>query len=664
MKKTRFTLLLLLLFSVLLAQETKKDSLQPIPMQEVIVIGKKAQLANKQSKILTSIDDYLQKSTKVDMIKRGAYAWEPLINSMPTERTLITIDGMRIFGACTDKMDPITSYVEVSNLSEATISSGQEGACYGSTIGGSIDLKRTRTNFRSQQWNANFTSGFETNNAQKILGTAINYADSLVYVDVDFMYRDAENYKAGNNKEVLFSQFKKRNFSATSGFKIGKNKLLEGSVIYDKATDVGYPALPMDVSIAEATIASLKFEYVPMHTLISNWETKAYFNTIMHQMDDTKRPFVPVHMDMPGWSKTFGYYSKIKANHGNHHFLVNLNSFYNKSLAEMTMYPANPDESLMFMLTWPDVRTFYNGMFLEDQYSLNCHTTLKFTAGLGSHANKIASDFGLGSLQIFYPNMKAQKNRFLKSISTNYNHTKHGLLYGFGAAYGERAPSVTEAYGFYLFNSFENYDNIGNPNLKNEKSLEGNAYLGLKKEKVNLKITASYFHIADYIVGKPDASLVPMTIGANGVKIYTALDYATIFNVSFTAEYQFSKLLKWNAQWVYSQGKDHENVNLPFISPLRYATSLLYTKEKISAEIILQGNTKQTHFSAIYGEDETPDYAIINMNLGYKFNLHQSKINTKFGVENILDTYYSTYSDWNNFPRQGRNFFVNVSVDF
>jgi iron complex outermembrane receptor protein len=224
MKKKHFTLLLLLLTSFLLAQETKKDSLQPIQMQEVIVIGNKAQLASKQSKTLTSIDDYLQKSTKVDMLKRGAYAWEPLINSMPTERTLITIDGMRIFGACTDKMDPITSYVEVSNLSEATISSGQEGACYGSTIGGSIDLKRTRTNFKTQKWNANFITGFETNNQQKILGSAINYADSLVYVDVDFMYRDAENYKAGNNKEVLFSQFKKRNFSATSGFKIGKKQ--------------------------------------------------------------------------------------------------------------------------------------------------------------------------------------------------------------------------------------------------------------------------------------------------------------------------------------------------------------------------------------------------------------------------------------------------------
>lgn len=664
MKNIRFTLLLLPLFSSILAQEIKKDSLQPIQMHEVIVIGKKAQIANKQAKTLTSIDDYLQKSPKVDMIKRGAYAWEPMINSMPTERTLITIDGMRIFGACTDKMDPITSYVEVSNLSEATISSGQEGACYGSTIGGSIDLKTNRNTFRNQEWNGSVSTGYETNNKLEILASAINYADSLVYIDVDFIYRNAENYTAGNDKEVRFSQFKKRNFSATSGFKLGKNKLIESSLIYDKATDVGYPALPMDVSIAEATIAALQFEYVPLASAITNWETKVYFNTIMHKMDDTKRPFVPVHMDMPGWSKTYGYYSKIKAKKENHHFLINFNSFYNKSRAEMTMYPENPDENLMFMLTWPDVSTFYNGLFLEDQYHFNCHSSLKFTMAMGSHSNKVASELGLNSLQIFYPEMAAQKNRFLKSASSNYNHTKQSLGYGFGIAYGERAPSVTEAYGFYLFNSFENFDNIGNPTLKNEKSFEGNAYLTLKKEKTNLKIATSYFYVVDYIVGRVDENLVPMTIGATGVKIYTALDNATIFNVSFTADYSFSKQLKWNTLWVYSRGKDNEQVNLPFMSPLRYSSSLQYAKDKISAEIILQGNANQTDFSPTYGEDETPDYAVINMSFGYKFNLYTNKVDTKFGVENIFDTYYSTYADWNNIPRQGRNLFVNFSVAF
>jgi iron complex outermembrane receptor protein len=418
----------------------------------------------------------------------------------------------------------------------------------------------------------------------------------------------------------------------------------------------------MDVSIAEAIITSLKYEYIPLNSIVTNWETKLYFNSIMHKMDDTKRPSVPIHMDMPGWSKTYGYYSKIKAKYNKHNLLVNLNSFYNKSLAEMTMYPADPNENLMFMLTWPDVVTFYNGLFIEDYYDLNCHSNIKVSASIGNHYNKIESELGLNSLQILYPEMEAQNTRFLKSFSANYNTSKNGFEFGFGAAYGERAPSITEAYGFYLFNSFENYDNIGNPNLKNETSLEGNAFVGLKKEKIKMKITSSYFHISNYIVGKPDTSLIPMTIGATGVKIYTALDYATIFNISLTSEIKFSRQLKWNSQLVYSRGKDFNNVNLPFISPISYSTSIAYFKEKFSSEIVFQGNAKHTNFGGIYGEDKTPDYAIINANFGYKFNINKSKLITKFGIENILDTYYSTYSDWNNFPRQGRNFFVNLSI--
>ncbi len=648
-------------FYFVFSQAIQTDSIIPIEIKEIIVIGKKAQVSEKQSKPLTSIDDYLQKSPKVDMIKRGAYAWEPIINSMPTERTLITIDGMRIFGACTDKMDPITSYIEVSNLSEATISSGQEGACFGSTIGGSIDLKRNQSSFGNQNWDFSLNSGFETNNKQKIIGTAFNYSDKLFYVDTDFMFRDAENYKAGGNQEILFSQFKKVNFSETIGYKLHTNKRIEASFIYDKATNIGYPALPMDVAVAEAIITALKFEYLPKVSPIKKWETKLYFNTISHKMDDTKRPFVAIHMDMPGWSKTYGYYTKINGNYKNHYFLVNANSFYNKSVAEMTMYPNNPNENPMFMYTWPDVSTFYNGFFIEDNYALNCHSSLKISVSLGSHINRVESQFGLESLQIFYPNMKARNNRILKSISSNYNYNLQGFEYGVGFGYGERAPSVSEGYGFYLFNSFDGFDNIGTPNLKNENSIEGNAFIGFKTKNGSAKIASSYFHISNYIVAKPSIDLIPMTIGANGVKIYSALDYATIFNISLVTEFNISKLLKWHSQLVYSRGKDIENVNLPFISPLSYLSSFVFSKGMFSAEFSVQGNANQDNFSAIYGEDKTPDYAILNSSFGYKLLFSKSKITMKLGVENILDTYYSTYSDWNNFPRQGRNIFINLN---
>ena len=665
MKKIVFILALQFIASISLsAQVQTKDTIVPKSLTEVIVINKKAQLSQKQAKALATIDEYLQQSGKIEMIKRGVYAWEPIINSMATERTLITIDGMRIFGACTDKMDPITSYVEVSNLSEATIKSGQQGTCHGATIGGAIDLKRNRSNFSDLGWEASINTGYETNSNQKIFGTAINYVENSFYVDTDFMYRDADNYTAGNNQEVLFSQFRKFNVSTTSGFLIGKNKLIEGSLIYDKATNVGYPALPMDVSLAEALITSLKFEYTPKSSKIENWESKLYYNNITHRMDDTKRPFVPIHMDMPGWSDTYGFYSKAKGVFENHHFTANLNSFYNRSIAEMTMYPTDPNENLMFMFTWPDVRTFYGGLFLEDNIALNSTSSLKFSGSLANHFNKVADELGLESLQIFYPNMSASKIRILKSISSNYSYNKNGFEYGFGLAYGERSPSVSEGYGFYLFNSFDRYDYIGNPGLKNESSVEVNTSLGYATKKFSAKVTSSYFHISNYIIGKPDATLIPMTIGASGVKIYTALNYATIFNTDLNVEYQISDHFKTKGQLVYNYGKDFEDKNLPFISPLRYSASLNYKIDRFSSEIMVQGNATQTKYSPFYGEDRTSDYAILNLATSYLFAIDGSKLNVRAGIENILDTYYSTFSDWNNIPRKGRNFFLNVNFAY
>ena len=664
MRNLSTVFLLFLGFGFLSAQNKEKDTTKIIHLKEIVLIGKKAAIYQNQAKSLGSIDEYLNKSSRINMIKRGAYAWEPIINNMATERTLVTIDGMRIFGACTDKMDPITSYVEVNNLSEATVKDGQSGSLFGNTIGGSIDLKRNKTIFGEKKLEVQFQSGFESNNSQKILGSSVNFKNDKFYFDLDVMSRNAENYSSANNQEVLYSQFNKLNFSNIFGFKIKENKLLETSVIYDKAPDVGYPALPMDVSLAEALITSVKYEVIPKNSTIENWESKIYFNTIKHVMDDTTRPNVPIHMDMPGWSETFGFYSKLKYSFEKHHFLVNLNSFYNKSLAEMTMYPNNPNENLMFMLTWPDVRTLYNGVFLEDSFTVSKNSNLTLNISLGNHLNTVASQFGLESLQIFYPEMSDKKNRFLKSFGANYHFSKSGFQYHFGVAYSERAPSVSEAYGFYLFNSFDGYDNIGNPNLKNETAFEGNFSIGLKKEKFRIKANASYFYFYDYIIAQTDSSLSPMTIGANGVRVYSALENAAILNTGLSFEYFINQFFNWNFQTTYALGKTNDNENLPFISPFSYISSLSFKKNKLISEIQLVGNATQSNFNPEFGEDQTPNFAIININAGYTFKFDKNDLMMKIGVENLFDKNYSTFSDWNNIPRMGRNMYVNLNYVF
>ena len=660
--KRLFLLPALLLAAGNIAAQHLNDSLQSQDIREVVVFKTK-KITQRESKPLAAIDEYLQKAARVEMVKRGAYAWEPLINGLPSERTVITIDGMRIFGACTDKMDPITSYLEVSNLQEATISSGQQGNSHGSTIGGAIDLKRSRLQFGPERFNATVNTGFESVNQQNIFGADAQYRNEKFYTDVNFMSRDAENYKAGGNIEIPYSQFKKINISGLAGAKLSEQTSAEASVIYDKATDVGYPALPMDVSLAEALIISAKLRVQPVDTFVHDWETKVYYNTITHRMDDTGRPDVPIHMDMPGWNTTYGYYSRLKANIPHQQLTLNLNGFYNLASAEMTMYPADSGEKLMYMLTWPDVRTLSQTIQMEDQIHISDRSGVRLSAAAALQQNKITSEMGLNSLRIFYPEMPESKNRFLKSFSANYQYDDGRWQAGAGAGYGDRAPSVSEGYGFYLFNSSDKYDYIGNPDLRNESSWEANAFVGTQVRNTKLRLSSTYFHIQNYIAGLPAEGLLPMTIGANGVKVYRSLPYADVLNITATAEAPLTENLQLSAQAGYMRGRDDEGNNLPFMSPFTYQASLRYEKQRFSADVNIIGNSRQTRFATAYGETGTAAYCIVNAGAGYTFNFNNYKLLLRGGVENILDTQYTTFSDWNKILRPGRNLYLNLTFN-
>ncbi|SRX74534.1 TonB-dependent receptor [Aequorivita antarctica] len=649
------------LTSQLYAQEIPADSLKLIHLNEVIVISASKQLDHqKQRKPLSTLDEFLESSLSVNMVKRGAYAWEPTMNDMASERLAVTIDGMQIFGACTDKMDPITSYVDVSNLSEAQIGSGQQGAAFGNTIGGGINLKLDKSNFKPTGWTSSLESAYESNNKMRVFGGELNYSDEKFYLNTDAIYRKAYNYYAGGDKEVLFSQFEKYNFSINSGYKLAEDKSISATLIYDEANDVGYPALTMDVSLARAVIGSVSFNQDTLLGNFTNWESKLYYNNIKHTMDDTKRPDVLIHMDMPGWSETAGFYSQLNFNKEKNHFFFKLDGFYNKSYAEMTMYPTNSNEPLMFMLTWPDVRTKDVGFYAEDHISFE-KSSLKLSTRLAYHSNTVADDFGLNSLKIFYPEMDKTNTRFLKSFSAQYHKMLNDFHLNGGLSYGERAPSVSEGYGFYLFNSFDNHDYIGDPDLNTESSADANISVIYKKPTFEITAGANYFHIFNYIIGVVDNSLSTMTIGADGVKIYTNLDYAQLFNASLSGRYNISNAFKLSANVSYHRGVDNESENLPLISPLSYTSALDFYKNQYSASLSVDGAGEQINYNPAYGETKTAAYATLSASFGKRFFINKNDLFVKTGIENILDTNYSSYTDWNNIPRMGRNLYLTIS---
>lgn len=654
-----------MLFSGIIANaqitENEIDTLSTVLNEIKVEVAVKKKIETDM-KMAVSVDEFLASSDQISFIKRGAYAWEPLLNNMSTERSTLTIDGMHVFGACTDKMDPITSYVESNNLSSIDIKSGQEGNMHGSTVAGSIDLKRKSTPFGlGKKWNGTYQSGFEFNNKQFFNMGNASYSGTKFVADASISYRKAENYIDGNNAEVKHSQYKKFNTSLGMAYKTSELSSVRVDAIFDVAKDVGFPALPMDLWLSRALITSAAYKQLFKNGLVRVWDTKVYFNAVEHYMDDTTRPENLVHMDMPGWSTTYGIVSKANLQKNNLLSEIQLNAYTNESIAEMRMYPQDRSKRTMFAYSWPEVTTAYTGLSINNSFDISERSRLNFGGSLGynyNHSKYVEFNW------IFHPGAPQEKSRILPSLHAGYQLTIDQFDFSVRGGYGHRAPSVSEGYGYYIYNSFDRYDYIGNPDLKNEISYEVNASTGLKTEKMSIQAKVNYFYIDNYIIGKILSLGSPMNYQSVGVKGYTSLDYAMLFNFSLNASYQITDHLHWKGLATYARGMDYNQNNLPFIRPFSYQTSLHYHYKDFHLQTSVNGDFAQINYSPEYGEDETSAYTIWNISADYSFYIKNVKTAFQVGAENLLNEYYSTYADWGNIPRMGRNIFTSLKINF
>ncbi len=643
------------------AQEpVKRDTLEQI--EEIKVVGKVKRKIQTDLKMAVTVDEFLASSQQISFIKRGGYAWEPMLNNLSSERATLTIDGMHIFGACTDKMDPITSYVESNNLATVDSQSGQSGSLHGATIAGSIDLQRKNTAFTPQAtWTGAYQTGYEFNNKQFFNLGNVSYASDAFVADASVSYRKAENYRDGNGNEVRHSQYGKFNSSLGFAFKTGELSSLRVDAIFDQANDVGYPALPMDLWLSRALITSVAYKKLFEEGLVKVWDTKAYYNAIEHYMDDTTRPENLVHMDMPGWSTTYGLVSKVNLQHENYSGEVQLNAYNNLSIAEMTMYPQDRSKKTMFAYSWPWVTTRFVGLSMNNSLALSEQATFNFGGSLGWNYNHAKyPEFNW----IFHPGSAQEKNRMLPGLHASYAIQIGPFDLSVGTGYGQRAPSVSEGYGYYIYNSFDRYDYIGHPDLKNEISYEVNASAGYKTEQFGISAKVNYFYIKNYIIGRILSLGSPMNYQSVGVKGYTSLNHAKIANLSVQANYDILTHLHWKGGLTYARANDDDGGNLPFIRPLSYQSSLHYMVGDLSMQASVLGDLVQENFSPEYGEDRTPAYSVWNLSADYKLQFGKYRAIVQVGAENLFDAYYSTYADWGNIPRMGRNVFTSLKLSF
>jgi iron complex outermembrane receptor protein len=150
--------------------------------------------ANKSA----TTEDILSRLQGVYLIRRGSYGQEPMVQGMSAGQLNVTIDGMKMFGAWTDKMDPVTIYVEPQNLTGMRVMPGSGGSEMGSTVGGTIDMQLAQPQITSQRLSGQAGLGYQgiSNGLNSFVNG--NYSTKNSAYNFGFNYRKANNYKAGD----------------------------------------------------------------------------------------------------------------------------------------------------------------------------------------------------------------------------------------------------------------------------------------------------------------------------------------------------------------------------------------------------------------------------------------------------------------------------------
>lgn len=622
----------------------------------------------------------------VSVISRGAYAQEPVIRGMSDGQVMLNIDGMKIFGACTDRMDPATSYVEPNNLQSIHLSHGPDFNASGATIGGALNFNLKKPSINAAiPLQTMVGLGFETNALVRQALGSLQYSAKKFALGINAIYKKADNYTPGGNKNDLqssfgnwtpqtgfsvddkahirFSQYEKWNAGLSAKYQLNQHNSLNADYIIDRGKNIGYPALTMDVAFANADIVSFSHEYSNNKNVLQAIETKLYYNHINHAMDDTRRPAeqVVMHMDMPGQSATAGFYTRLLLSQPHQAIQLRLESYLNRWHAAMTMYPDNG--SPMFMLTIPDAQRSVTGLDITDNIHINNRT--KVTAGMRVeyNASSVYTAQGRDQLSGIYTG-DLPVNRWLwNAYIQPYFELAENWNLNIKFARAQRAATVKELYSFYLYNRVDGFDFIGNPALKNENAFTLDAALQYSAGIINADLKGFANFLQNYIAGKVESGYSVMTPGASGVKRYDNVASAAITGAELSLQLKPLQRLLLSSMNTFLKGFDVKKQALPMISPFHSTNKAEWMTGKgwdIFAESVYASAQKRV--SSFYGEQPTPAFNAINAGIVKTFYTETNKITASLAGLNIFNQYYYEHVDVIKLPRPGRSLVLHVSI--
>jgi iron complex outermembrane receptor protein len=218
----------------------------------------------------------------VSLSRMGGRGLEPVIRGQSQERVGVLLDGIRVEGACPNRMDPPTSRLSSALAPTLQVLTNNRTLRWGPVAGGQIVATTADPAFNGRTTTGQITVGGTDNGNGKLANAAAAVGSDDAWLRLSGGYDEANDYEDGSGNEVR-SAYKNAEGRVEGGWRSASDVYVKTMASRQEERDVKYAGSGMDAPKTDTDLYRLELG-APVAK--GEWSLLAWQADVDHIMDN------------------------------------------------------------------------------------------------------------------------------------------------------------------------------------------------------------------------------------------------------------------------------------------------------------------------------------------------------------------------------------------
>jgi iron complex outermembrane receptor protein len=620
----------------------------------------------------------------LDLYDSGGVSGIPALHGMADDRVNVLINGMSLASACSNHMNPATSYIDPSNVGGVSVMAGLTPVSQGGdSIGGTILVTSPAPEFAQHGQgvlvHGGLSSFHRTNGVVNGGNAWVSASTGNFRVGYVGSYVNANDYKDGAGVMIMSTFYESQNHAIELAARSG-NSLITVDLGYQHIPQQGFVNARMDMTDNEAKSANIHYTGTFARVRL---EARIYYENTRHVMNILRDKVPGMNMPMDTNGTNVGYSVEADIPVSARDTLRVGNELRHFGLSDwwtpvMNMVGAMGPNTL---LNVNDGRRDRFGTFAEWETRRGQGWTelfgvrgdvVRMNTGNVAGYNMATTTTGSSAYYADATGFNSQDHRRLDenfdlTALARYEPNSTGT-FEFGYARKSRSPSIYERYLWVKRSAMSADMNgwfgdgngyVGNLDLRPEVANTASVTAGWHdktKQRWEVKITPYYTYVQDYIDVDRCPAIVDGSNGCTAAKFTATSGFVTLqfanhaariygvdgsFKAPLSGSDKFGDLaLTGLLGYVRGENPDTGG-NLYHMMPLHGNVALEHRRGNWSSALEFQAVDAKRDVEAVRNELATAGYALANLRTGYRWKVDERVgLRLDVGLDNLTNRRY------------------------